>query len=99
MREPVVRVAVVQGNRDEVALADSPQCLHPPGVERRCAAVQVMVVEQDRDLDDAVLHPRSLYESQGRASEYTSLVAALQEERAAHLSGYADLLPEIAGAV
>jgi phosphoenolpyruvate carboxykinase (ATP) len=49
--------------------------------------------------DGFVLRPRSLYESQGRSEEYVSHVAALHEERAAHVAGYADLLPEIAGAV
>lgn len=49
--------------------------------------------------DDAVLHPRSLYAAQGRSDEYLEAVASLHEERAAHLAGYADLLPEIADAV
>ena len=49
--------------------------------------------------DDAVLRPRSLYESQGRAEEYAEAVADLHEEREEHLAGYADLLPEIADAV
>lgn len=49
--------------------------------------------------DPTVLRPRALYAAQGRAGEYAEAVAALKAERAAHLAGYADLLPEIAGAV
>jgi phosphoenolpyruvate carboxykinase (ATP) len=50
-------------------------------------------------VDDAVLHPRSLYAAEGRSDQYAASVAALHEERAAHLAGYADLMPEIADAV
>ncbi len=42
--------------------------------------------------DDAeLLHPRRLYERQGRVDEYESLVGRLQEEREAYLAGFAGL--------
>jgi len=57
-------------------------------------AVTVPGVEEDH-----VLRPQVLYSEQGRADEYAAAVAALRRERVAHFAGYADLLPEISGAV
>lgn len=49
--------------------------------------------------DGELLQPRRLYQRQQRADEYADIVAALHEERRAHLAGYRDLLPAIAAAV
>lgn len=49
--------------------------------------------------DGELLQPRLLYQRQQRAVEYSEIVAALQRDRREHLTGYRDLLPEIAAAV
>ncbi|MEX1357530.1 MAG: phosphoenolpyruvate carboxykinase [Gaiellaceae bacterium] len=52
------------------------------------------------DATDAdLLHPRHLYEAQGRLAEYEQLVARFKAERAEFLSGFASLSDEIVAAV
>ncbi len=46
-----------------------------------------------------LLRPAVLYERQGRAQEYKTLVESLQEDRRRHLARYPDLRPEISAAV
>ena len=77
------------------------------------AAIASKAIEWERDpdfgyevasavpgIDDTeVLRPRTLYERQGRASEYEALVEALHADRAAHMAKYPDLRSEIADQV
>jgi phosphoenolpyruvate carboxykinase (ATP) len=49
--------------------------------------------------DEAVLRPRELYESQGRADEYEAQVERLRRERREFLSGFESLTAEIVDAV
>jgi phosphoenolpyruvate carboxykinase (ATP) len=49
--------------------------------------------------DDAVLRPRALYESQGRADEYQKIVDRLKSERAEYLKKFPALSDEIVAAV
>jgi phosphoenolpyruvate carboxykinase (ATP) len=49
--------------------------------------------------DADLLHPRRLYEAQGRTAEYEELVARFKAERVEFLSGFASLSDEIVRAV
>jgi phosphoenolpyruvate carboxykinase (ATP) len=49
--------------------------------------------------DEAVLRPRELYETQGRADEYAAQVERLHRERREFLSGFESLTAEIVDAV
>jgi phosphoenolpyruvate carboxykinase (ATP) len=49
--------------------------------------------------DADLLHPRRLYEAQGRTTEYEELVARFKAERVEFLSGFASLSDEIVQAV
>ena len=52
------------------------------------------------DLDDAEkLHPRRLYEAQGRTDEYEAIVERLKAERVAHLQQFTQLSEDIIKAV
>ena len=59
------------------------------------AAAVPGIDEGDADL----LHPRRLYQAQGRLDEYQQLVARFKTERAEFLSGFASLSDEIVAAV
>ena len=50
-------------------------------------------------VDPEVLHPRRLYERQGRLDEYRRIVASLTAERRAYLEGYPALDPRILAAL
>ena len=47
----------------------------------------------------AILRPRELYESQGRADEYRKIVDRLKAERVEYLQKFPALSDEIVGAV
>jgi phosphoenolpyruvate carboxykinase (ATP) len=49
--------------------------------------------------DDSILHPRRLYEEQGRREEYEALVARFKDERAEFLRRFPSLSDEIVAAV
>ena len=49
--------------------------------------------------DSAILRPRELYESQGRADEYRKIVDRLKAERVEYLQKFPALSDEIVGAV
>jgi phosphoenolpyruvate carboxykinase (ATP) len=51
------------------------------------------------DSDSAVLHPRELYESQGRSDEYQKIVDRLKSERVEYLQRFPALSAEIVAAV
>jgi phosphoenolpyruvate carboxykinase (ATP) len=48
---------------------------------------------------DEILHPKALYESQGRRAEYDEWVKRLREERRAYLAGFPGIDPAIVEAV
>jgi phosphoenolpyruvate carboxykinase (ATP) len=51
------------------------------------------------DSDADLLHPRRLYEAQGRLDEYEQLAARFKAERVEFLAGFASLSDEIVAAV
>ncbi|HYV02414.1 MAG TPA: hypothetical protein VEM93_08820, partial [Actinomycetota bacterium] len=49
--------------------------------------------------DEELLHPRKLYERQGRLDEYESFVERFRKERTEHLAKYPDLSEDIVSSV
>jgi phosphoenolpyruvate carboxykinase (ATP) len=68
---------------------------HDPDFGYLVAARVPGIDEADSDL----LHPRRLYEAQGRLDEYEQLVARFKQERVEFLSRFPSLSDEIVGAV